>query len=828
MSSHPPLILVVGMHRSGTSLLGSILEAIGVAMPGPLISGDTHNPEGYFERADITALQEELLIDLGRWWPSTAGLLPLPKGWLQQARSQRAAAALKRLLQAELTGRQGPWSIKDPRTSLLLPLWRQVAGELQVPLQLLLACRDPAEVCTSLVGRDGGPAGMTHQRAQELWLRHQSQVLLDGQGLPLQVVSYGRWFEQPTEQLRALAGFCNPGTPLTPAREAAALACIRPGHRRSRPSDHPPALSRGVRRWQRGLEQAATTGDAGPLQRLAKRWPLQPSSLSQATACHPWRQALNALCPGDEPNLTAGLAHWQQHGIPALSLEQLAALRKPGLPSDDPSASDGPLLPGTLTLELIGGSPETWSTHLWIDQLPLPSGANLEWQAAAPEAALHLQPLALTASQPERLLQLSRLARVFDPDPAQVRLLRLLGVNAELPAGSGAWLNRPGDLEAAAAQLGLPDPQALSELGGHWLCLGHSDQPDWLNPPPQLLQLPSFPPAPALSADQARLLAAWIQACRKQGLQLVRLNPKPGEQPLWQRLTVPCFHDPIGPAELLEELAWRQAGQPSPPPVATPQPDAETLWSRDSAAAPEAAIAISSFNYADRLPAALESCRRQSLVDLELVIVDDASTDSSAAACRQWLEQHGERFCRVRLLRHTRNSGLAAARNTGLAASTAPWCFVLDADNTLDSDAVAHCLQIAQKAPASTAVVHPLIRCLDDDDRHEGLVGGGHPWQREQLQAGNVVDAMALVRRSAWQAVGGYSNIPGGWEDFDFWCKLIAADHHGVLCPRVLATYRRHGDSMLQSQSNLRQRRLSRLLQHRHPWLRLAMAETER
>ena len=52
--------------------------------------------------------------------------------------------------------------------------------------------------------------------------------------------------------------------------------------------------------------------------------------------------------------------------------------------------------------------------------------------------------------------------------------------------------------------------------------------------------------------------------------------------------------------------------------------------------------------------------------------------------------------------------------------------------------------------------------------------------------------------------------------------KLIEADWHGVLCPQVLATYQRHGDSMLQSQTN-RQRRLSRLLQQRHPWLQLAL-----
>lgn len=68
-SAATPLILVVGMHRSGTSLLASILQAIGVSLPGPLIEADVHNPYGYFEHRKIVEFQEKLLIDLGRWWP---------------------------------------------------------------------------------------------------------------------------------------------------------------------------------------------------------------------------------------------------------------------------------------------------------------------------------------------------------------------------------------------------------------------------------------------------------------------------------------------------------------------------------------------------------------------------------------------------------------------------------------------------------------------------------------------------------------------------------------------------------------------------------------
>ena len=833
MSTSRPLILVVGMHRSGTSLLGSILQRLGVAMPGPLLPGDIHNPEGYFERGDVTALQEELLIDLHRWWPSEAGLQSLPEGWLHAPRAQRAAACLTHLLAADLPHQQGPWAIKDPRTSLLLPLWRQVAAELALPLQLLLAVRDPAEVVVSLVGRDGGPAGMTADRAQGLWLRHHQQLLADGPDLPLQVVSYGRWFSAPQPQIEALARFCglDPDAPATAEPLRQALACIQPRHRRSQANADRIPLQRGVRRWQQQLERAACSGGSEALRGWALRQRAPPAA--PPVAQHPWVPALRAL---DTPYPFAGLRHWQQHGIPAISLQHLAALRLPGLPGNDPSSSAGPPLPPQLTLELVGADPHHWNTHLWIHQLPLAAGTTLLPPGDQPAAALHLQPLELTAANPGRLQQLSQWPRVFDPCPDQVRLLRLLGVNAELlsprqpepeAASHAGWLQRAGDGAAAAQQLGLPAPEALPPLGGRWLCLGTSTQPGWLEPSTGLLHLPGFPPAPALSPDQARLLASWIASCLDQGLPLVRLNPEPGELPLWSCLGVPCVHDPITPEELLQELAWRQAGCPAPAAVHTPEPTAELLWSLDSGIQPAAAICISSYNYADRLTCALDSCRHQSLEALELVIVDDASSDASPEVAQHWLEQHGQRFCRVQLLQHTSNAGLAAARNSAFRPARAPWCWVLDADNQIDPQAIAHCLHLAHGSSPETAVVHPLIRIRDDAGQLHGLVGGGHAWQQEQLRAGNVVDAMALVRRSAWEAVGGYSHIPGGWEDFDFWCKLIETVHHGVLCPEVLATYQRHGESMLQSHTNHQQRQLSRLLQHRHPWLQLALAQSD-
>ena len=225
----PPLLLVVGMHRSGTSLLGSLLPACGIATPGPLIAGDTHNPEGYFERADITALQEQLLIDLERWWPAPEGCKPLASGWMQGDVSQHALEQLTALLAHDCASQSGPWAIKDPRSSLLLPLWKQACLTLKIPLQLLLAVRDPAEVMVSLVRRDQAVTGMDGWRAQRLWWHHNAQVLRDGADLPLQVVSYSHWFNPGT----ALQQLYNLAPEASEEQRRQALDCVKPQHRRS-------------------------------------------------------------------------------------------------------------------------------------------------------------------------------------------------------------------------------------------------------------------------------------------------------------------------------------------------------------------------------------------------------------------------------------------------------------------------------------------------------------------------------------------------------------------------------------------------------------------
>jgi GT2 family glycosyltransferase len=284
--------------------------------------------------------------------------------------------------------------------------------------------------------------------------------------------------------------------------------------------------------------------------------------------------------------------------------------------------------------------------------------------------------------------------------------------------------------------------------------------------------------------------------------------------------------------ELLDELKWHQQGCPEPALEPTPQPSHRILWQhlRQELDRPKVSVCISLHNYGHTIERALASVHTQSLAGnaIELLVVDDASTDSGTSVVQAWMERHGRHFHSCALLQHTSNGGLAAARNTAFQQAQAAWCFVLDADNLLHPSALEAGLAIAEHSGARAAVVHPWIAQEEvqaNGQRRRLGLHGITLWQRERFLHGNHIDAMALVRHAAWQAVGGYTHIPGGWEDFDFWCCLIEAGWHGVCLPQSVCSYVVHNQSMLATQTNTHLRRLSRLLQHRHPWLELNLSD---
>jgi glycosyltransferase involved in cell wall biosynthesis len=243
---------------------------------------------------------------------------------------------------------------------------------------------------------------------------------------------------------------------------------------------------------------------------------------------------------------------------------------------------------------------------------------------------------------------------------------------------------------------------------------------------------------------------------------------------------------------------------------------AESVRVRAPTAKPAVTVAVSLFNYERFVVECLESLLAQTEKEVELVLVDDASSDNGLATVLSWVDAHERDLFAYQILRHKENMGLPVARNTGFTRASADLVFAMDADNTLYPRAVARCRQAIADSGADGAYTQ-----LELFGGRSGI-GLADFWSRERFQIQNYVDAMALIKKSAWQKVGGYTQLSAsGWEDYDFWCKFVETGLRCTFVPEILCRYRVHEGSMSATQTIPKTSALVVDMSIRHPWLHL-------
>ncbi len=175
------------------------------------------------------------------------------------------------------------------------------------------------------------------------------------------------------------------------------------------------------------------------------------------------------------------------------------------------------------------------------------------------------------------------------------------------------------------------------------------------------------------------------------------------------------------------------------------------------------------------------------------MIVDDGSDDGSPALARALMARHDDRA--LKLVEQADNGGVAEARNHGLREGRAALALLLDADDTLLPHGPA-ALHDALLADPDAAFAYGFV--ARSGHELESLLGTS-PWDPGLFRQGNYIPvSCSLVRRSAWEGVGGFSAeglLELGWEDMDFWLRLAAAGGHAVHVRRIVGTYRAHGTS---------------------------------
>lgn len=192
-------ICILGMHRSGTSaitrglnLLGAYLGEDAVLMP-PL----PENPEGFWERMDVYYLQEKILSVLARDWGTS---VPLPEHWHKADEIRPLKNELVKLVSNNFFARQ-LWVWKDPRTCLLLPLWKDVLAELGIGAKFVFVVRNPLDVARSLKKRNGFPL----DKGFGIWFNYTIAALVETAGLESIFLSYDQFLENWTAELKKCA-----------------------------------------------------------------------------------------------------------------------------------------------------------------------------------------------------------------------------------------------------------------------------------------------------------------------------------------------------------------------------------------------------------------------------------------------------------------------------------------------------------------------------------------------------------------------------------------------------------------------------------------------
>jgi len=216
------------MHRSGTSTVARLINLLGAYLGDDELLREPlpDNPEGFWERRDIVLLHERVLAALGTTWAAT---LPLPAGWSSAEAMRPFKIELCRLIETTFAEHR-LWAWKDPRTCLLLPLWRDVLRELGIGLACVFVVRNPLDVANSLNKRNGFPIN----KSLGIWFNYNLSGLLAVNTLPTVFVSYDALLSDWRHELRR----CCDALGLDwrhdqGAFERAVTDFLKPGHRHS-------------------------------------------------------------------------------------------------------------------------------------------------------------------------------------------------------------------------------------------------------------------------------------------------------------------------------------------------------------------------------------------------------------------------------------------------------------------------------------------------------------------------------------------------------------------------------------------------------------------
>ena len=262
-------ILVLGMHRSGTSALTWLLGRLGAALPSDAIEASGDNARGYWESQGLVKADDQLLRVVRSSWfdPRPLDFSRLSLDGLRSRKNRIREAIEAAWSDAPLL------AIKDPRQCRCVPVIADVLGEMAIEPRALLMLRSPAEIARSLASRDGTTPAYAHL----LWLRHMIEAERATRGMMRAVVDYDGMLHDWRGTMARIAPLAGRGDWQPSDGEAAEIdSFLDPGlrHHRAAAADLEEPLAGLVRAVDDGLRALIDCDDAAARERLDRSYGL--------------------------------------------------------------------------------------------------------------------------------------------------------------------------------------------------------------------------------------------------------------------------------------------------------------------------------------------------------------------------------------------------------------------------------------------------------------------------------------------------------------------------------------------------------------------------
>lgn len=214
---------------------------------------------------------------------------------------------------------------------------------------------------------------------------------------------------------------------------------------------------------------------------------------------------------------------------------------------------------------------------------------------------------------------------------------------------------------------------------------------------------------------------------------------------------------------------------------------------------PRVSVVIPCYNYGRFLPDAVTSALDQSGVDVDVLIVDDCSTDDSAAVALRLAAEDP----RVDVLLHETNRGHIRTYNDGLQKVTGDYVVLLSADDVLTTDSLTRAVALMEAEPSVGLVYGPVSSFTDvipevGTERVTWSVWSGSAWLRRVCQRGRniIVNPEVVMRTDLLHRLGGYDGDHPHAADMLLWMRAAASADIGRINGPVQAGYRLHGGNM--------------------------------